>query len=311
MIEVSGVSKKFKVHQKSPGFWSSVKSLFKRNYVIVSALKNVSFCVDQGEIVGLVGENGAGKSTLLKILSGIFPPDTGAVRCLGFVPSMRKRDYLLQVCFLSGNRTQLYWDLTPLDSFALLAKIYDVDESYQNFVNELSEILNVQDKLYVQLRRLSLGERMKMELIGGFLYKPKLIFLDEPTLGLDLNSQQEIRLFVKNYVARQHATAIITSHYMKDIEEICERIIFLHKGSIQFDGTKEEIFKRFGKNVKIYFDSYEGLNFKGKIVQGYVEVPESELSETLAYLAEKKTNVTSIEIEDFTSVMSRFFESHS
>ncbi len=301
VIRVHKVSKKFKVIEKEEGFWQSIKSLFKVNVRYVESLNDLSFAVPEGQIVGLVGENGAGKTTLLKILCGIIPPDTGEVTCLGYKPFSRDSSFYRQICLVSGNRFQLWWDLTPLDSFSLLSAIYEV-KNYKKIVLNLAERLSVEHKLNTQLRKLSLGERMKMELIGSFIHSPKVIFLDEPTLGLDITSQAEIRKFVKEYVSKHNATAIITSHYMRDIEEICERIIFLHKGRLILDDSKEKIVNKFGKTARItYINKLNGQNQQ-------LQVKEVELPSVIERLLLEQAQIEKIEVEDFTDVMTRLFQ---
>lgn len=308
-VVVANVTKCFRTLVKPPGILNSIKALFRREYRNINALQDVSFTIREGEIVGLIGENGAGKTTLLKILSGIFPPDSGSVRCLGFKPSDREERYLRKIALLSGARTQLWWDLTPSDSFSLLASIYDLDQTYKVWSMRLAERLNVADKLDIQLRRLSLGERMKMEIIGALLHKPRLLFLDEPTLGLDLQSQSEIRRFVKEYVNTFNATAIITSHYMKDIEEICNRIVFLLKGKLYFEGTVSEIVKRFQKQVTVRYRTPDQRHtIEG---EGVRITSEKEAGKIIQQLQNMGYEVVSIEVEDFTSVMTRFFASAS
>jgi len=244
MIQVEHLSKIYKVHEKPEGFRSALKDLLKRKYIDKTAVDDLSFNVKQGEIVGLLGENGAGKTTTLKMLTGILYPTAGKVTVAGYQPTDRKKDFLKQISFVMGNKSDINWDLPAIDTFRYQQLIYDVPEKeFSKEVAYMSELLDVKHLLKIQLRRLSLGERMKMELINNFLYTPKLVFLDEPTLGLDLRSQMAIRTFLKKYRNDHKTTMIITSHYMDDIEETCDRVILLHKGQKAFDGDIAELKK--------------------------------------------------------------------
>ncbi|MCS6894054.1 MAG: ATP-binding cassette domain-containing protein [Deltaproteobacteria bacterium] len=315
-IVVSKITKKFKVLNKPPGLFASLKNLFYSKYCQISALEDVSFEVDLGETVGLIGENGAGKTTLLKILTGIIHPDSGEVRCLSYDPRRRQNEFYKKVALLAGNRTQLWWDLTPNDCFGLLASIYDLDNSWRKWAQQLSTLLNVNRILNIQVRKLSLGERMKVELIGALLHKPKMLFLDEPTLGLDLQSQIEIRKFIKEYVTIEKSTVLITSHYMKDIEEVCERILFLKNGQLLFDGSTSLIFEKFGRFASIQFEGKLNLDdvlflnpeLPNDDKPNIIRISEKILPEAIAYLTSMGIKIISIEIEDFTDVMTRFFE---
>ena len=221
VIDVRGLARTYKSYKKSEGLWNSVRGLWRREFIEVEALKPTSFQIPAGQIVGLVGANGAGKTTLLKALSGLIHPSSGDARVLGYKPWERKNDFLKQISLLLGQKNQLWWDISPADSFELLRKIYDVDKGIaQKRVQELSEILQCTHVLNIQLRRLSLGERMKMELIGALLHQPRVLFLDEPTIGLDIVAQTSIRKFLENYVRKQRPTIILTSHYMDDITEL-------------------------------------------------------------------------------------------
>lgn len=237
MIEVSNLSKIFRVFEKEPGLAGSLKSLFNRRWVDKHALKNVSMRVEAGEIVGLVGANGAGKTTLVKIMSGIVYPTSGTCRVLGFTPSERKNEFRSQIALIMGQKPQLWWDLPAADCFILLREIYKVDAKvHQQRLDELTHALSATHVLKTPLRRLSLGERMKMELIAALLHEPKVIFLDEPTIGLDLNSQHAIRTFLLDYRKRHNPAIILTSHYMDDIQELCDRILIIREGEFVYDG---------------------------------------------------------------------------
>lgn len=242
IIEVRDLEKVYKIYEKPEGIKNSMKDLFFRKYINKTAVKDLSFSIQKGEIVGLLGENGAGKTTTLKMLTGVLHPSGGEVYVLNHVPYKRKRDFLKKICFIMGNKSDVNWDLPPIDSFKYQQMIYDVPQSiYKKNLDMLVELFRVEKVLNTQIRRLSLGERMKIELINNLIYDPEVIFLDEPTIGLDLESQFAIRNFMKEYRKEKNSTMIITSHYMDDIEETCDRIILLKKGCKFLEGTIEEI----------------------------------------------------------------------
>lgn len=217
---------------------------FHRHYKEKEAIKDVSFSIDKGQIVGLLGENGAGKTTMLKMLAGILFPTNGTVHVAQFNPTDRKKEFLKKISFVMGNKSEINWDLPALDTFRYQQLVYEVPENvFVENVEMLSSLLKVADLLKVPIRRLSLGERMKMELMNSFIYSPEIVFLDEPTLGLDLTSQAAIRSFMKTYRKERNTTIIITSHYMDDIEETCDRVILLSKGEKIYDGDINEIRK--------------------------------------------------------------------
>lgn len=246
MITLQNVSKSFTVHKKEAGLANSLKSLFIRNWVKVEALNNISLDINQGEIVGLVGANGAGKTTLVKILSGIIHPDSGKVRVLGYDPWDRKWDFRRKIALVMGQKAQLWWDLPAGDCFLLLREIYQIPEKqFSENLNLLAEMLLIKNKMNIQIRRLSLGERMKMELIATLLHNPRVVYLDEPTIGLDLTTQRAIRKFILDYRQKHQPAMIVTSHYMEDIEQMCKRIIILRKGSVVYDGALDTIVKKF------------------------------------------------------------------
>lgn len=242
MIEVSGLCKSFNVSQKEPGLKGSIKGVFSRKWIEKTALDQVNLRVGAGEILGLVGANGAGKTTLVKILSGIVHPSSGAASVMGFVPWERKNEFRRQVSLIMGQKAQLWWDLPAEDGFLLLKEIYQIEESkFKQTHSYLVETLGVQDQLKTQLRRLSLGERMKMELIAALLHSPRVVFLDEPTIGLDLTAQKAIREFILQYRREHRPAMILTSHYMDDIEKLCERIVILRDGGVVYDGAIREL----------------------------------------------------------------------
>jgi len=246
IIEVSGLTKSFRTYKKEPGFRGAVRGLFHRRYEQTVAVNEVAFSIAEGELVGFLGPNGAGKTTTLKMLSGLLYPSAGTARVLGFVPWERDDGYRRQFALLLGQKNQLWWDLPARESLELNSKIYGIPpEVFTRTVGELTEMLGAKDKLDVMVRELSLGERMKMELIAALLHQPKVLFLDEPTIGLDVISQKTVREFLRNYNATQKTTILLTSHYMTDIQELCRRVIIIDHGRIFFDGQLAEVLDRF------------------------------------------------------------------
>jgi ABC-2 type transport system ATP-binding protein len=242
MIEAQGLAKTFRVAKKEPGLRGSLKALVRRRYVTKEAVRPATFRVEEGEIVGLVGPNGAGKTTLVKMLAGIIHPTAGDARVLGFRPWERANDFRRQVALLMGQKAQLWWDLPAADGFLLLKDIYRIPEAdFRARLEELSTLLAVTEQLHVPVRRLSLGERMKMELIAALLHGPKVVFLDEPTIGLDLMAQRAVREFLLRYRERHRPAMLLTSHYMEDIERLCSRILLIREGTIIYDGRLDRI----------------------------------------------------------------------
>jgi ABC-2 type transport system ATP-binding protein len=237
IISVKHLSKSFDYYKKELGLKNSIKNLFRREKLTKEAVNQISFDIEAGEMVGFLGPNGAGKTTTLKMLSGILHPTTGQASVMGFIPWERKKAFKMQFAIVMGNKAQLWWDLPANESLYLTKCIYEIeDQTYKKTLAEMTELLDVKELLNVQVRRLSLGERMKMELIAALLHKPRLIFLDEPTIGLDILSQKKIREFLKYYNQEKKATVILTSHYMDDVEDLCKRVIIINQGRIVFDG---------------------------------------------------------------------------
>ncbi|MDB6055963.1 MAG: transporter [Verrucomicrobiales bacterium] len=257
VIEVNQLTRTFRTFKKKPGLAGAIRGLFHREYEEVSAVKNVSFKVEEGEFVGFLGPNGAGKTTTLKMLAGLLYPSSGTARVLGYNPWERKDGYRRQFALLLGQKNQLWWDLPAYESLLLNSKIYDLaPKEFEKSVQEMSEMLNVKDKLNVNVRELSLGERMKMELIAALLHKPRVLFLDEPTIGLDVVSQKTVREFLKEHNRIRKTTIVLTSHYMADIEELCNRVVIIDKGKLFFDGELSQIMDRFAdsKRITIQYD---------------------------------------------------------
>jgi ABC-2 type transport system ATP-binding protein len=246
IIEVDDLSKTFKVPVREQGLRASIRSLVHRETKEVTAVDSVSFAIEPGEIVGFLGPNGAGKTTTLKMLSGLLHPTGGQCRVLGFQPKSRAAELLRQITLVMGNRNQLQWDLPALDSFELNRAVYKIPRT--DFValrDELIELLDIGDLVTQPVRQLSLGERMKMEIAGALLHRPKVLFLDEPTIGLDITMQRRIRSFVADYNNRYGATVILTSHYMADVQALCKRVIVIHHGRLVFDGDLTALSDRF------------------------------------------------------------------
>ncbi|OGD62478.1 ABC transporter [Candidatus Beckwithbacteria bacterium RBG_13_42_9] len=246
VISVKGLSKYYKVFEKEPGLGGSLKSLFKREYRQVKAVDEISFNINEGELIGFIGPNGAGKTTTLKCLSGLLYPTAGQVQVLGFTPWERSHAFLKQISLVMGQKNQLWWDLPAIESFILNKEIYEIPETqYNETLTVLVNLLDVKEVLNVQVRRLSLGQRMKCELIAALLHSPKVLFLDEPTIGLDVVMQKKIREFIREYNQKFKATIILTSHYMGDVKELCKRVVIIDRGKIIFDGLLSEITKKY------------------------------------------------------------------
>lgn len=244
-IRVNNLSKTYQVPEREGGFGAAVRSFFKRKYKDVKAVQEVNFKITQGEIVGFLGPNGAGKTTTLKMLSGLLHPTGGSANVLGFTPWELKPEYLRSMTLVMGQRNRLSWDIPAADSFLLNQAIYRLsDEEYQKTYKELDELLELEPLMKKPVRNLSLGERMKCEIAAGLLHRPKVLFLDEPTIGLDITGQARIREFLREYNKRTGATILLTSHYMADVTALCERIIIIHHGKLKYDGGIGELSRK-------------------------------------------------------------------
>ncbi len=238
--------KSFVSHKKQAGLKASLRSLLHREYVEHVAVRDITFSIEQGELVGMLGANGAGKTTTLKMLSGLLHPDAGDAQVLGFRPWERKVDFRKNISIVMGQRNQLWWDLPAADSFLLNKEMYGIrDADFKERLDVLCSALDIEDKLSIQLRRLSLGERMKCELVGALLHAPKVVFLDEPTIGLDVVAQHALRNFIERFNRENDTTIVLTSHYMDDIKALCKRVILIDEGQILFDGALEKLVERF------------------------------------------------------------------
>jgi ABC-2 type transport system ATP-binding protein len=244
-IQVNNLSKTYQVPEREGGFGAAVRSFFKRKYKDVKAVQQVNFKIRQGEIVGFLGPNGAGKTTTLKMLSGLLHPTAGNANVLGFTPWELKPEYLRSMTLVMGQRNRLSWDIPAADSFLLNQAIYRLpDDEYQKTYKELDELLELEPLMKKPVRNLSLGERMKCEIAAGLLHRPKVLFLDEPTIGLDITGQARIREFLREYNRRTGATILLTSHYMADVTALCERIIIIHHGNLKYDGGINDLSRK-------------------------------------------------------------------
>lgn len=259
-IESRGLTKVYRTYKKAPGLWGAIKGLGHREYEEVRAADGVSFSIEEGEFVGFLGPNGAGKTTVLKMLSGLLNPTSGEARVLGYVPWERKDAFKRQFSLLLGQKNALWWDLPARESLELNRAIYGIEKvTFTRIVDELTALLDCRDKLDVMVRELSLGERMKMELIAALLHSPKVLFLDEPTIGLDVTSQKKVREFLRHYNGERKIVTMLTSHYMQDIEELCERVIIIDHGKQFFDGPLSAIIDRFATHKIVGLSFAQGV----------------------------------------------------
>ncbi len=257
IISVKKVSKRFEFYKKAPGLFGALKNFFVRDVQYAHAVREASFEIAEGELVGFLGPNGAGKTTTLKMLSGILEPTGGSVRVLGFDPYAKNPKYQKQFALVMGQKSQLFSDLPAREGFEVIKSIYEIDDKkYKRNLNELVDVLGVERYLDIQVRKLSLGERMKLELIAALLHEPKVILLDEPTIGLDVVAQKNIRDFIRSYNQTKKTTVMLTSHYMEDIEALCKRVIIINFGSIVYDGPIDELVKKYAphKLLRVTFD---------------------------------------------------------
>ncbi|RMF44420.1 MAG: ATP-binding cassette domain-containing protein [Planctomycetota bacterium] len=280
IIEIENLTKTYRVYQKREGLVAAIRGLWHREYRDVYAVRGINLTVEQGEFVAFLGPNGAGKTTTLKLLSGVIYPTSGTARVMGFVPWERHNEYRRRFALVMGQKNQLWWDLPAQESYRLHQQIYRIPpEDFQRRLDELSELLRVRELLGRPVRELSLGERMKMELIAALLHAPDVLFLDEPTIGLDVVAQHNIQEFLKFYQRERRITILLTSHYMQDVEALCKRVVVINDGVIQFDGSLDEI-----------VDSFSGY----RVVR--LHLAEGQSAEGLARLAE----VESIELPRVT-----------
>lgn len=253
-VEADNLCKTFHVADKQPGMLGTLRHFVSRSYRKVEAVRDVSFSIEPGEVVGFLGPNGAGKTTTLKMLTGLIHPTTGRADVLGQVPFRRKPDLLRQMTLVMGQKQQMIWDLPPLESLRVNAAVYDIPEDEaRRRIDELAQMLNIKDEMTRPVRKLSLGERMKCELMAALIHHPRVLFLDEPTLGLDVNAQTAVRSFLREYNRQHGASILLTSHYMADITALCDRVIMIHKGGLIYDGSLAGVVDRFApfREVKL------------------------------------------------------------
>jgi ABC-2 type transport system ATP-binding protein len=305
-VHVGALEKVFDVPEREPGLLAATKSLVRRKTRAVRAVDAISFEIPHGEIVGFLGPNGAGKTTTLKMLSGLLYPTGGEARVLGHVPSKREREFLRRITLVMGNRNQLQWDLPALDSFELNRAIYRIPrEDFTPLRDELIELLDVGDLVRKPVRQLSLGERMKVEVVGALVHRPQVLFLDEPTIGLDVTMQKRIRSFVAEYNARHGATVLLTSHYMADVEALCKRVVVIHHGRILYDGPLTGLADQFAayKTIGVALENGGAdLGRYGEVIHQEgdwitLRVPKSETSQVAARLLAEQS-VLDLNIED-------------
>jgi ABC-2 type transport system ATP-binding protein len=280
IIEAHGLTKTYRVFQKQPGLLGAVRGLFRRQYKEVHAVEDVSFAIEPGEMVAFLGPNGAGKTTTLKLLAGLIYPNAGTARVLGYVPWERPDAFRRQFSLIMGQKNQLWWDLPAADSFHLHREIYSLERpAFERTLGHLTELFGVEKLTRQPVRELSLGERMKMELIAALLHEPRLLLLDEPTIGLDVVAQVAIQRCLKEYNAQRGVTMLLTSHYMRDVEALCSRVLVIAHGKLFHDGPLAGIIERFGshKQVRLHFAGDEAPSDLGQFGEVTVSGPEAEL----------------------------------
>ena len=306
-IEARDLTKVYRTYRKERGLWGSIKGLVRRRYDQTRAADRVSFTIEEGEFVGFLGPNGAGKTTVLKMLSGLLNPTSGQARVLGFVPWERRNEMKRQFSLLMGQKNALWWDLPAQESLELNRAIYGIEPGrFQKVVGGLAELLEVTDKMNVMVRELSLGERMKMDLISALIHEPRVLFLDEPTIGLDVVSQKRVRDFLRIYNEQHRIVTMLTSHYMQDIEELCARVIIIDHGNIFFDGPLTSIIDRFSghKIISLTFERAVKCDFSsfGEVIEQtpvsvQLKVPRAKVTETCRQLLDA-CDVSDINVQE-------------
>lgn len=278
IVVAESLSKIYPVAAKEPGLRGTLQHFLRRNYRLVKAVQDVSFQIEAGEVVGFLGPNGAGKTTTLKMLTGLIHPSSGQVRVTGHVPFQREAKFLQQITLVMGQKQQLLWDLPALDSLKINAAVYDIPEKeYRRRVGELAEMLSLEGKLTQPVRKLSLGERMKAELLAALLHRPKVLFLDEPTLGLDVNAQVSVREFLRQYNQLYGATVLLTSHYMADITALCQRVLLIHQGALIYDGRLDGLLDRFAPYREVKVELAEARSPEDLQRYGEIEAVEGRI----------------------------------
>jgi ABC-2 type transport system ATP-binding protein len=320
-IVADALSKTYRTYRKQDGLVGALKGLFVRQYDEIHAAKNVSFKIEEGEFVGFLGPNGAGKTTVLKMLAGLLVPTSGTARVLGYLPWERKAPFKRQFSLVLGQKSSLWWDLPARESLELNRAIYEIEEGkFRRIVDELVDLLDVRDKLNVMVRELSLGERMKMELIAALIHGPKILFLDEPTIGLDVISQKKVRDFLRRYSEVNRISTVLTSHYMQDIEELCKRVIIVDHGQVFFDGELEEIIENFAgyKLLRFTFEKTPSCSFDlGEVIERTatsvkLKVPRNKVTEACrVILSNCEVHDFSVEEEPIEEIIRQVFHDHA
>lgn len=312
MIYVKSLSKNYQIFERDPGLSGAIKALFKRNYITKQAVKEIDFEIKQGEMVGYIGANGAGKSTTIKMLCGILTPTNGEITVNGIIPYKERQKNARNIGAVFGQRTQLFWDIPVRESYDLLRHIYEVPEAeYKETLALFTDVLNLEPLLAIPVRQLSLGQKMRCELAAAFLHRPKVVFLDEPTIGLDVAVKVKIRQFIKQMNKMWGTTVILTTHDMQDIEEICNRIIIINEGTIIYDGSLQSVQEKFGHKRQIHFDlENDEAIVVPEALHGIVEITHfnreerkltiSIVSKNMSTASIISTMMTSYEIRDLT-----------
>jgi ABC-2 type transport system ATP-binding protein len=295
IIIAENLSKSYPVAVKEPGMKGTITHFFRRTYRSIQAVQDVTFEIAPGEIVGFLGPNGAGKTTTLKMLTGLIHPSSGKVRVAGHIPFRRPEAFLHKITLVMGQKQQLIWDLPALDSLRINAAVYNIsDQEFRQRVGELTEMLSLTGKLNQPVRKLSLGERMKAELLAALLHRPQVLFLDEPTLGLDVNAQVAVRDFLREYNQLYQATVLLTSHYMADITALCQRVLLIHQGKLMYDGSLEGLLKNFAPYREIYVELAQPLPREKLISYGDIQLLEGRTVRFMVQQAELTQTVSQI-----------------
>ena len=308
IVEVKNLTKVYSVAQKQPGIVGTLKSFFHRQYKHIKAVDDISFKINEGELVGFIGPNGAGKTTTLKILSGLLYPTSGQVSVDTYIPWQRKPQFQKEIAFVAGQKNQLWWDLPAYETFLLNKEIYEVpDHDFKERLSYLAKMLDIADLLNTPVKKLSLGQRMKAELVAALVHEPSILFLDEPTIGLDIIAQKNMHDFIKGYNSKFGATIMLTSHYMGDVEKLCDRVIIINKGKIVYDGKLAQIVDRFAKHKVISLDfgkkiEREKLKDYGKVLtfdllNAKIEVERNKVADITSRLL-KDLPIVDLSIEE-------------
>ncbi len=315
IIQIDNMTKVYKVHHREEGFWNSFKSVFNRKYKMVEAVSGINLSINKGEIRGLIGPNGAGKSTTIKIMSGVLHPSTGEVTAMGMVPWQEREKFVRNLGIVFGQKSQLWWDLPAVDTFALQKEMFHIPaEAYAERLSYLARLLKIEDVMTKPVRQLSLGERMKCELVCALLHEPPLIFLDEPTIGMDVISKETMRQFIKQVNREKGTTFIITTHDLGDLEDLCEKVTIINKGTVVYDDTLDNLSRYFNdkKLIEVKFirpvaremlEGFDVKNFDPMLATLEIELQEGEtiqtvINEIFNRLPVKDININNIKIEE-------------